>query len=73
MSRYRKISKVIALWNSYCSLEGSDCGDNPEVQKAMDYCLNEIERLGFDNGKLPSEMDKLIEHLTSLNSIKNEG
>jgi hypothetical protein len=63
MNKYHKISKVIALWNSYCSLEGSDLGDNIEVQKAMDYCLEEIERLGFDNGKLPSEMDKLIKYL----------
>jgi hypothetical protein len=63
ISRYKKISKVIALWNSYNSLEGSDFGDNPEVQKAIGYCLDEITRLGIDIDKLPSEMDKLIEYL----------
>ena len=63
MKRYSKVYKVIALWNSYNSLEGSDCTYNKEVIKAMDYCLDEITRLGYNVNRLPSQIDELIDYL----------
>lgn len=66
MKHYRKIYKVIALWNSYLSLEGSDWSDNPEVSKSMDFCLDEIIRLGVDPNKLPSHIEELIKYLKQL-------
>ena len=63
MKRYRKKYKVIALWNSYHSLDGSDFTLDFNVLKAMEYCLNEIEKLGFDLDKLPTDMNELIKYL----------
>lgn len=63
MIKYRKISKVIALWNSYQSLQGSDYTDNPDVRSTMDYCLNEIIKLGYNPDDLPVRMENLILYL----------
>lgn len=64
MKRYAKIYKVIALVNSYHSLEGSDYGDNKEVSKAIAYCDHEVYKLtGKTVHQLPSVMEELIEYL----------
>ena len=55
------------MWNSYNSLEGSDYSLNDkDIKKAMEYCLNEIERLGVDVNKLPAQMDDLKTYLRSI-------
>ena len=65
MKRYAKIYKIIALVNSYHSLEGSDYAMNKDVCKAMEYCQSEVCKLtGVDNIHcLPTQMDDLIEYL----------
>lgn len=64
MQRYRKIYKIIALWNSFNSLEQSDySAGSKEVDGAMQYCIDEICRLGVDPNKLPGTMPELIEYL----------
>ena len=63
MKRYSKIHKVIALWNSYNSLINSDFIENPTVQGSIAFCLNEIERLGYEPYSLPVDMDGLILYL----------
>ena len=64
MKRYAKIYKVIALVNSYHSLEGSDPGHKKEVANAISFCDDEVYKLtGKTIHQLPCEMDKLIEYL----------
>ena len=63
MERYRKKHKVIALWNSYNSLSGSDYTNDEDIQKAMDYCLCAISNLGYNINKLPMEMNDLKNYL----------
>jgi hypothetical protein len=63
ITRFRKSCKVIALWNSYYSLMGSNYSMNTDIQNVMNYCLHEITRLGYDIDELPVQMDDLIEYL----------
>lgn len=64
MKRYAKIYKVIALVNSFYSLEGSDHGSKKAVANAIQYCADEVYKLtGKTVNELPNEMDELIEYL----------
>jgi hypothetical protein len=65
MKRFKKISKVIALVNSFHSLASSDHTENPEVVKAMRYCDSEVKKLcGVASIlELPYQMDELIKYL----------
>lgn len=64
MNRYRKIHKVIALVNSYHSLEGSDHINNGTISKSIYFCDDEVYKLtGKRIHELPCEMDKLINYL----------
>lgn len=61
-----KIPEVIALLNSFHSLEGSDAGDMEYVQAAIIFCKKRIEKLTGRNpfyftGKLDSAIVQLYE------------
>jgi len=68
---YRKLLKqeraeVIALLNSYHSLEGSDLTDNRDVARAIEYCNTRISQLtGLFAAQLSGDM------LTSIRQIKS--
>ena len=61
--KHSKVHKVIALWNSYNSLEGSDFTEDKDIQKAMQYCKDEIVRLGYDVNQIPCDMEKMKVYL----------
>lgn len=63
MKRFSKKYKVIALVNSYHSLEGSDHTYDQNIQKSMQWCVSEIEKLGYNLWDLPMTTIELIKHL----------
>lgn len=63
--RFSRLHKIIALVNSYHSLECSDHTESKEVEGAMAFCEREVCRLlGVDSiFAIPTDMDRLIDYM----------